>query len=188
MWFALRLQIAVAFIFVVPSGAIAAATYAWVPHQPNGWCQGVLELSDEAFLRGRVGWMMTGMPDTTHPIARFDFDVRLNAADLDRTLAVTGGAESNVEFAVRFGAPSDPSMLCCAWDFDLKVEGAGLSGRLRVTTEHYDIILAGTEKGWEIERAGSDASSSGVICGVGGTSPCVSSGGHWVLISRPEGK
>jgi len=188
MWFASRLHIAAALIFMAPSGAIASAKYAWVPNHPGECCQGVLELSDEAFLRGKVSWTMTGVPDTAHPIERFNFDARFTVADLDRTLAGTGDTGSDVELGVRFAPASDPLMLCCAWEFDLKVEGAGPSGRLRVTTEHHDIILAGNEEGWEIARAGSDVLSTGVICGVGGPSPCARSRGRWVLISGPEGK
>lgn len=183
MQFPLRAYPTLAAALLLPNAAYAAATYAWVPDDPNGCCRGVLELSDDAFASGRASWTPS-FPAEGNPVERFHFDGRFKVTDLQPKAAVTKDAEKDVELVVRFASTPDAAP-CCAWDFQLKVDGAGLSGRLRVTTQNDDIILVGTEKSWQIERAGSDALSSGVICGPDGTTACSSGRGRWVLISAP---
>lgn len=179
----MRLYFAIVSLFALPTAALASAKYAWVPEDPSSCCRGVLELSDEAFVAGAASWT-PGFPDEGMPVERFHFDGRFKVSDL-HPATVTAGAEKDVELVVRFAAAPETTTLCCAWDFQLKVDGEGLSGRLRVTTENDDIIMVGTEKGWSIARAGSDALASGVICGVGEPSTCIGGRGRWVLISAP---
>ncbi len=162
--------------------AEASAVYAWVPEDPNGCCRGVLELSDAAFLAGGASWT-PGFPLDANPVERFHFEGRFKVTDFH---PVATGSERDVDLVVTFAATPETAR-CCAWDFQLSVKGDGLSGRLRVTTQNDDIILTGTPAGWIIERAGSDAITSGVICGSGANAACVGDRGRWVLISGPRG-
>jgi hypothetical protein len=164
------------------SAAEASAVYAWISEDPEGCCRGVLELSDEAFHAGGASWT-PGFPLDANPVERFHFEGRFKVSDFHPTAA---GPERDVDLVVTFAATPDTAR-CCAWDFQLSVKGEGLSGRLRVTTQNDDIILAGTPMDWSIERAGSDAIASGVICGAGANRGCVGDRGRWVLISRPGG-
>jgi hypothetical protein len=161
--------------------AEASAVFAWVPDDPNGCCKGVLELSDEAFLAGGASWT-PGFPLDANPVERFHFEGRFKVRDLQPATE----AERDVDLIVSFAATPETAR-CCGWDFQLNVQGEGLSGRLRVTTQNDDIIMSGGAGGWNIERAGSDAISSGVICGAGASAACTGARGRWVLISRPGG-
>jgi hypothetical protein len=165
--------------------ADASAVYAWVPEDPNGCCRGVLELSDAAYLAGGASWT-PGFPQDGNPVERFHFEGRFKVSDLHPTSLTGVAAERGVDLVVSFAATPETER-CCAWDFQLEVDGKGLRGRLRVTAQNDDVILAGTDAGWKIERAGSDAISSGVICGAGSNQPCVGDRGRWVLISAPGG-
>lgn len=159
--------------------AAASAVYAWVPDDPKGCCRGVMELSDAAYASGGAIWT-PDKPDA-NSVERFHFEGRFKVSALHPAAMPDSG---DVELIVSFAATPDTAR-CCAWDFALRVVGNGLAGRLRVSTQNDDIILSGTETGWQIERAGSNAISSGTICGTGANTPCLNGSGRWVLISSP---
>lgn len=163
------------------TAASASAVYAWVPDDPNGCCRGVLKISDAAFAAGEAHWT-PGSPLDTNPVERFYFEGRFRAGAFHPAAIAAGG---DVELIVNFAATPETSR-CCAWDFQLRTEANGLAGRLRVTTQNDDTILSGANGRWRIERAGSDAISSGVICGDDAQTPCVRDTGRWVLISPPR--
>lgn len=166
---------------VLARAASASAVYAWVPEDPESCCRGVLELSDAAFLAGEAIWT-PGHPLDANPVERFHFEGRFKTGALHPTAA----QEQEVELVVTFAATPETAR-CCAWDFQLRVAGDGLTGRLRVTTQNDDIILAGSDAGWQIAHAGSDAISYGVICGDTAPAPCLRDRGRWVLVSAPRG-
>jgi hypothetical protein len=163
-------------------GAIASVVYAWVPDDPNGCCRGVIELSDAAYASGGATWTPR-QPVAGNPIERFHFEGRFKVGALNPASTADAG---EIDLIVSFAATPETAG-CCAWDFELRVAGNGLTGRLRVTTQNDDVILSGTEAGWKIERAGSDALASGTICGLGSDTACLNGSGRWVRISDPAG-
>jgi hypothetical protein len=167
-------------VFLLTRPAGAAAIYSWVPDDPNGCCRGVLELSDSAYASGAATWT-PGQPLDETPVERFHFEGRFKVGQMH---PASTASNTDVELAVTFAATPETAR-CCSWDFALRVAGTGLSGRLRVTTQNDDIILSGTETGWKIERAGSNAVASGTICGLGSDIACLNGSGRWVLISGP---
>lgn len=166
---------------LAPRTTAASAKYAWVPEDPNACCRGVLELSDEAFLAGGATWT-PGFPLEGNPVERFHFEGRFKVSELQ---PASSAAERDVDLVVTFAATPETAR-CCAWDFQLRVAGDGLTGRLRVTTQNDDIVLSSVNGAWRIERAGSDAVTSGSVCGTGAPSPCTGDRGKWVLISSPN--
>ncbi|MGE4063523.1 MAG: hypothetical protein AB7E79_09160 [Rhodospirillaceae bacterium] len=161
-------------------GAAASAVYAWVPVDPTGCCRGILELSDDAYRAGVASFTPDMSPDL-NPVARFHFEGRFKVADLQ---PIAAGPEQEVELNV-MARPGLPG--CCAWEIQLQIDGKQLKGRLRVTAPNDDVILSSSGNGWRIERAGSDAVSSGVICGSGAAHPCNGDRGQWVLVTAPGG-
>lgn len=161
-------------------GAQASVVYAWVPDDPSGCCRGIIELSDAAYASGGATWT-PGQPLEGNPVERFYFEGRFKVGAMHPASTANAG---DIDLVVSFAATPETAR-CCAWDFALRVAGAGLSGRLRVTTQNDDIILSGTEAGWKIERAGSDAIASGTICGTGSDTACLNGSGRWVLITGP---
>lgn len=166
--------------FFLSPAARASVVYAWVPDDPNGCCRGVIELSDAAYASGAVTWTPAQPPDG-NPVERFYFEGRFKVGQMH---PASSSDSPEVNLVVSFAATPE-TRRCCAWDFALRVAGTGLSGRLRVTTQNDDIILSGTDAGWKIERAGSDAVTSGTICGTGSATACLNGGGRWLLISGP---
>jgi len=167
-------------VFLAPQAANASAVYAWIPNDPASCCRGVLELSDAAYAAGGVSWQ-PGAPLDSASVERFHFEGRFKTGPLHPT-ALAG---DEIEISIAFAA-SPPSALCCAWNFELRVAGEGLTGRFRVTTQNDDVIMSARDGVWELERAGTDAVPSGVVCGQGAPRPCLRSRGKWVLISAPS--
>ena len=165
--------------FLSPHAANASAVYAWVPDDPTSCCRGVLELSDAAYAAGGAVWQL-GAPIENAPIERFHFEGRFKTGPLHPTAS----ANDEIEISIAFAA-SPPQALCCAWNFELRVSGDGLTGRFRVTTQNDDVIMSAHDGAWELERAGSDAVPSGVVCGRDAPHPCLGDRGKWVLISAP---